>query len=64
MNFKLTLWKSIVSVLVFIILDLIAGTDINCDYIGCRWNSIQVIVISIIVGLFVYLIWSLFEKKK
>ena len=78
MNFKPTLWKSIVSILTIIIFDIFltiiisiisAGNCVINNYTGevfCRqvWSRLWVIIPSLIAGIIIYIIWSLFEKNK
>jgi len=73
MNFKPTLWKSIVSFLTIIfviIIDflLIGSVQIECipypDASCPNVFNIKTIIISIIFGLIVYVIWSLIQKGK
>ena len=63
MNFKLTLWKVVVSVLVLISINLLISTTANCDKIACEWYNIRYITSALISALIIYVIWSLFEKK-
>ena len=72
MNFRPTLWKSIVSLIVLIAIDLIiARYFIMCisDFGPCDpWYSNTLeplnIVISLIASIIIYIIWSLFQNKK
>ncbi len=76
MNFKPNMWKIIVSILVIIIVDIflssstqgvcmmeMGGTCAQPFWYEHIFDSGAVLV-SLIVGLIVYVIWSLFEKKK
>jgi hypothetical protein len=72
MNFKPTLWKNIVSILVIAIADFILGIS----RAGCGVNLTTgkavcpnfyllpiVILPSLVSGIIVYILWSLFQKK-
>ncbi|MEK6894960.1 MAG: hypothetical protein AABX48_00395 [Nanoarchaeota archaeon] len=73
MDFKPTLWKSVVSVLVFIVADYIlslpkaclefAGGPERCYPLIGSSLDIKTIFFSILTGLIIYIIWSLFQKK-
>ena len=56
MNFKLTKWKLIVSILVILLISSARfySSDFNDSNLG----------ITVGPSIFIYLIWSLFEKKK
>jgi hypothetical protein len=66
MNFKPTLWKTIVSVIISIIISFplsytkFFGGGQNFFYFDFKLFIISVLVISVII----YLIWSLLQKKK
>jgi len=72
MNFKPTLWKSIVSVVLIIIVDFILAYFTMClvelGYTCPLWYiftlELKNIIVSITCGILIYLIWSLIEKKK
>ena len=63
MNFKLTWGKSVVSVLVLIIINLLTSTTANCDKIACEWYSVRYIISALISALIIYIIWSLFQAR-
>jgi hypothetical protein len=65
MNFKPTLLKSIISIIIFISLYFYQAGSIMCDSSnGCFeavWiNPLSLAIISLIV---IYIIWSLIQKK-
>jgi len=71
MNFKLTLWKSIGSIIGGVIINFLLSSTIKCRFVGgeCpttfEWMySGFGITITIITILVIYIIWSLFENKK
>ncbi|MGY4884752.1 MAG: hypothetical protein ACP5NZ_04210 [Nanobdellota archaeon] len=74
MNFKPTLWKSIVSLAGVVLTDLLLAkssvNQIECMDIACKelfkgeLVNINIIISSLIVGLIIYTIWSLFQKRK
>jgi len=71
MNFKPTLWKSVVSLLVLVVLFISLTPTTVCilDSIGgCRdigfSPTLKDIIISLITTFILYIIWSYFEKKK
>jgi hypothetical protein len=76
MNFKPTLWKSIVSFLTFIIVDFIIGNSavVQCLNQGGGYCPQPVwysnlfdsgsLIVGLTIGLVIYIIWSLVQKKK
>jgi hypothetical protein len=76
MNFKFTLLKSIVSLIAIVVADFIQVKSIFPDCItssgaSCPqvfWKEFalepRIIITSLIVGLIVYIVWSLIQKKK
>ncbi len=56
MNLKLTKWKVIISILVIII------NSVYFHYFS--YDNDSNLVITLAPSIFIYLIWSLFEKKK
>jgi len=75
MNFKLTLWKSIVSILIIIIINLFlassgqavcmlapGGTCTQPFWYEHIFDS-GIIIVSLFAGIIIYIIWSLFQKK-
>jgi hypothetical protein len=76
MNFKFTLWKSIVSFITFIFVDFFIG---NSSTIQCSmqeggycprlvwYNNLfdsGSLIVGLAIGLVVYIVWSLIQKKK
>lgn len=61
MNFKSTLWKSIISIILGFIPGYFAGTRI---IIGGSLLLRDLIIVWIISVLIIYIIWSLFQKKE
>ena len=69
MNFKPTLWKSIISIIggIFIIPYLIGKlfikkpTGLEADTFSPLWTNILYIIIGVVL---IYLIWSLIQKRK
>lgn len=76
MNFKPTLLKSIISIIAVVISDFfqVKSIDVDCvPYPGAScppvlWKDFafesRIVIISLIIGLIIYVIWSLFQKKK
>ena len=70
MNFKLTLWKIIISLIIAIIVDYISNifTGIclpeNCPSMFELMTRTGSIIFTIITFIIVYVIWSLVQKKK
>ncbi len=69
MNFKPTLWKTIVSLLVLIIIDYILVRNFCFTMTLRRCNLTEMLnftslLISLGVAIVAYVIWSLFQKKK
>jgi hypothetical protein len=77
MNFKPALWKSIISILVFLGLDFYFANSFLCiglsedgtsSCANLLWYShildIQILIISLVAGIIVYFIWSLFQRRK
>ncbi len=68
MNFKLTLLKTIISVIVFIMVDYILANGVTCLDAPCSTSKLMLTPILILVGLIggiiIYIIWSLIQKKK
>jgi len=75
MNFKLTLWKTIISILVIILIDLFLANSVKVECMlveggSCpqpEWDAFifepLFVLISVLMGLIVYIIWSFTEKK-
>lgn len=74
MNFKPTLWKSIVSLAVVVIGDFLQAKSIDCVLspgASCPptlWKDFafepRIVITSLILGLCVYVVWSLVQKKR
>lgn len=74
MNFKPTLWKSIISLVIVLISDFFQANSIDCvPYPGAScpptlWKDFvfepRIVIISLIIGLIVYITWSLLQKRK
>ncbi|MBU0958896.1 MAG: hypothetical protein KKB31_03015 [Nanoarchaeota archaeon] len=71
MKFKFTLWKTIVSLLVFIFVDVLLAASIICltgDFGSCsHWTKHLfepgMFLIALIPGVIVYIGWSLIQKE-
>ena len=63
MNLKPSLWKSVVSIGVLIVTNLLISTTANCEIIACEWYNIRYIISALISALIIYIIWSLFQAK-
>ena len=61
MNFKLTLWKTIISVIIGIIIGLSIGWLETRS--GWMFSFKVFLSFFVVSALIIYLIWSLFEKK-
>jgi hypothetical protein len=74
MNFKPTLWKSIVFILMIILADFFLASfrGGNCvenmttgEIICHQIYFLPVVVLpSLIIGVLMYIVWSLFQKRK
>jgi len=78
MNFKFTLWKSVVSFLTIIFVDFLLSSSVNlrlCNMMPGGGPCLQppwyeeifysgFIIVSLIIGLIVYFVWSLIQKGK
>lgn len=68
MNLKPTLIKPIVSVVLFFAVNLFLASQVICTDSCPPWYSFafdrNIIFIGLVVAIVVYIIWSLFEKKK
>ncbi len=67
MNFKPTKWKFLVSVLAFIVIDLLLSVSLVCLDAPCPWHENVFhplfIIISLVALIVAYVVWSLIEKK-
>jgi len=65
MKFKPTLWKSIISVVFGLILGIYSSQTINWKTISKGYEFNIYSIIGFIIGfVIIYIIWSLFQKKK
>jgi len=66
MNFKPTLLKSIVSIIIFLILYIYQAGGIKCDSPGGCFKAVWIypLYLSIISLIVIYVIWSLIQKNK
>ena len=65
MKFKLTLWKTIVSIVIGFIWFGYDWGYFRCDSPnGCIQALYNTIIYSVIIMIIIYLIWSLFQKNK
>lgn len=75
MNFRFTFWKGIISLLAFVSTDFymanLSLNELECMDLSCPkllsealMFDTSTVIISLVIGLIVYIIWSLFQKKR
>ena len=68
MNWKPTLWKTIILILLIIITDIYLSSQIIVLDAPSNWYDFifepMILIVSLIIGILIYIIWSLFQKKR
>ena len=65
MNFKLTLWKTLISIILGIIVFLYQFGYLKCDSPnGCPSAIQNYLIQSLIIIVIIYILWSFLQKTK
>ena len=65
MNFKPTLWKTIVSIAIGVAWFTYDWGDFKCDSPGgCHQALYNILIYAVIIIIILYVIWSLIQKNK
>ncbi len=65
MNFKPTLWKSIVSIVIGLAVWIYTEGGVTCGGgVACPIFHESPIIVGILIAVIIYIIWSLFQRGK